>query len=452
MPHTENKILEYLKTSELIPHACNARNHTEAQVSQIAASIREFGFTTPILIRDDQTIISGHGRLLAAQQLNMETVPCIRLEHLSKTQARALSIVDNQLTINSDWDLDFLKLELETLKLEEFNLDILGLPNVNDYLLDDGCGDSEKEDEVYEALAINQKPIFSYYGGKQRLVSRLLPLIPKHTVFVEPFCGGATVFFAKPWPDVENESHYREVLNDLNEDIFNLYKCFQDKELAEKLIHRLEFTLYSRKECELRKEKEINDKAEKAARFYCDVNMSFNNVVGSGWGTGVYGRNMAASWANKISRLKDYFDRMSAVSIECIDAVECIKKWDSPQTFFYLDPPYVGTNQGHYSGYAETDLQKLVETLDNADGSFLLSSYDTDIINCKGWKRFEFESHCSADPAGRTGEGRDKSLKNITNADDTARTEIVWKRNNKIPVREEIQLLYDSGAYDCFPG
>ena len=293
------------------------------------------------------------------------------------------------------------------------------------------------------------KPPFSYYGGKQRLASKILPLIPKHTVYVEPFAGSAAVMFNKPWPEVSNSDHYREVLNDLNLDIYGFYKCLQDKEKAKKLLHRLEFTLYSIKEHEISKQK-TDDEIEKVARFFVNISMSFSNVANSGWATGVYSRNLAATWAKRVERLKDYLTRMQSVHIECINALDCIVKWDSPQTFFYCDPPYVGTNQGHYSGYTDIDLAMLVNTLHKCQGSFLLSSYDHKIINSKNWERFEFKAHCSSSCKGKTA-GHDKTKKAV-DIGERERTEIIWRRLNRVPVREEIQRLYDSGKYDCFKG
>jgi len=90
--------------SDLIPYAANSRTHSDAQVAQIAASIKEFGWTNPILIDGDDTIIAGHGRLLAARKLGLEDVPVIVLDHLSKSQQRALIIADNQLALNAGWD------------------------------------------------------------------------------------------------------------------------------------------------------------------------------------------------------------------------------------------------------------------------------------------------------------------------------------------------------------
>jgi site-specific DNA-methyltransferase (adenine-specific) len=118
--------IETRLVADLIPYAANSRTHSDAQVAQIAASIKEFGWTNPILIDDDNTIIAGHGRLLAARKLGMEEVPAIILDHLTKAQQRALVIADNQLALNAGWDMDMLKAEIEDLNLENFNLEILG--------------------------------------------------------------------------------------------------------------------------------------------------------------------------------------------------------------------------------------------------------------------------------------------------------------------------------------
>jgi ParB-like chromosome segregation protein Spo0J len=98
--------------ADLIPAARNPRTHSDAQVAQIAASIREFGWTNPLLADERGTIIAGHGRLAAARQLGMQSVPVIALEHLTTAQKRALVIADNKLALNAGWDDDLLRLEL----------------------------------------------------------------------------------------------------------------------------------------------------------------------------------------------------------------------------------------------------------------------------------------------------------------------------------------------------
>lgn len=118
--------IEYESVEALIPYVANSRTHSDAQVAQIAASIKEFGWTNPILIDGDNTIIAGHGRLLAARKLGMDKVPVIRIDHLTKAQQRALVIADNKLALNADWDMEMLEAELQALDDESFNLALLG--------------------------------------------------------------------------------------------------------------------------------------------------------------------------------------------------------------------------------------------------------------------------------------------------------------------------------------
>jgi ParB-like chromosome segregation protein Spo0J len=118
--------IEILKTDSLIPYARNSRTHSEAQVAQIAGSIREFGFTNPVLIDGENGIIAGHGRIMAAQKLGLAEVPCIRLDHLTETQRKAYVIADNKLALNSCWDEEMLGLELADLREMDFDLTLTG--------------------------------------------------------------------------------------------------------------------------------------------------------------------------------------------------------------------------------------------------------------------------------------------------------------------------------------
>ena len=118
--------IEMMAVADLVPYAKNSRVHDDAQVAQIAASIREFGFTNPVLIGAQGGIIAGHGRVLAARKLKMDQVPCIMLGHLTDTQRRAYVIADNSLALNSSWDKELLQLELADLHAAEFNMDLLG--------------------------------------------------------------------------------------------------------------------------------------------------------------------------------------------------------------------------------------------------------------------------------------------------------------------------------------
>ncbi len=118
--------IETIKTTALIPYARNSRSHSESQVAQIAGSIREFGFTNPVLIDADNGIIAGHGRVMAAGVLGLASVPCIRLAHLTDTQKRAYIIADNKLALNAGWDDEMLALELGELSDLDFDMDLIG--------------------------------------------------------------------------------------------------------------------------------------------------------------------------------------------------------------------------------------------------------------------------------------------------------------------------------------
>jgi ParB-like chromosome segregation protein Spo0J len=146
--------IERWPIDKLIPYARNARTHSDAQVAQIAASIREFGFTNPVLIDGEGNIIAGHGRVLAARKLGMQEIPCIRLEHLTETQRRAYIIADNKLALNAEWDEELLALELSELQELGFDLDLTGfrfdeikLPQIDD---NDRQESSAKEIDVDE--------------------------------------------------------------------------------------------------------------------------------------------------------------------------------------------------------------------------------------------------------------------------------------------------------------
>lgn len=140
--------VEYRKVADLIPYARNARTHSDEQVSRIAGSIREFGWTNPILVDGTNGILAGHGRLAAARKLGMSEVPVIELAGLSKTQKRAYILADNKLALDAGWDDELLKVELEELKLEGVELDDIGFSSeeLDDLLTVDDSDDSDEPD------------------------------------------------------------------------------------------------------------------------------------------------------------------------------------------------------------------------------------------------------------------------------------------------------------------
>jgi DNA modification methylase len=148
--------VEYRKVEALIPYARNAKQHTDAQVAQIAASIREFGWGAPILVDGKNNVIAGHGRLLAARKLGMDEVPVVPMSHLTDTQRRALILADNKIGENASWDDELLGLELTELRELGVNLDLTGFsPEEWDALINgdeakDGLTDDDAVPEVPE--------------------------------------------------------------------------------------------------------------------------------------------------------------------------------------------------------------------------------------------------------------------------------------------------------------
>ena len=268
------------------------------------------------------------------------------------------------------------------------------------------------------------KPLVSYYGGKQRLASKIVPLLPPHTVYVEPFCGGASVFFAKGKPPVTNSHHYREVLNDTLGQLVTLYRVA--KLQPDELQRQIDATLYSRRDyeraCDIYKHPEQHNDLMVAWATYVNLMQSFKNGACDGWAYQVKTRNNGAIWENNKRRLPAQLSRLSDAYIEQRDALEVIKAWDSPQTLFYCDPPYPDTAQGHYSGYTQDDFNALLDTLANCKGSFVLSCYPNDAVP-KEWTRHDFTARMSA-----------SNGRNRTNHD-TKRTECLWivDRSHNMP-------------------
>jgi ParB-like chromosome segregation protein Spo0J len=121
--------VEYVPIEKLAPYKRNPRTHSNDQIKQIAASIKEFGWSSPIVVDGNYGVVAGHGRLLAARQLEMPKVPVVQMKHLTATQRRALVIAENQIGLTSDWDLPVLRSELMELKALDFDLPVLGFSN-----------------------------------------------------------------------------------------------------------------------------------------------------------------------------------------------------------------------------------------------------------------------------------------------------------------------------------
>lgn len=176
MPKAKTKIT-YFAVDDLNPYQYNSRKHSESQITQIAKSITEFGFTNPILIDEKSTIIAGHGRVEAALSLGIEEVPCIMIKGLSESQKKAYVIADNKISENSEWDYNLLKSELKELEEEGIDYDLIGF-NQEDFdelfpeieeIISDKVDTNKHSIDDYEASNIRQ--IILVYGEHQyRLV------------------------------------------------------------------------------------------------------------------------------------------------------------------------------------------------------------------------------------------------------------------------------------------
>lgn len=163
--------------SDLRPWERNARTHSKKQVRQIAESIRAFGFTNPVLIDDDRTILAGHGRIAAARSIGMTSVPCVKLSHMSPEQKRAYVLADNKLALNAGWDEGILAGELETLlSLDlDFKIDVIGFSISEIDSLIEGKANEEEGDPDDDLLPVGIAPVRCVFGdiwqlGQHRLV------------------------------------------------------------------------------------------------------------------------------------------------------------------------------------------------------------------------------------------------------------------------------------------
>lgn len=194
--------IEQIAVDDLLPYAKNSRTHSPEQVAQIAASMVEFGWTNPVLIDANGMIVAGHGRVLAARKLNMDSVPCIRLGHLTPTQARAYVIADNKLALNAGWDDAMLKAELDVLKEEGFEIGLTGFSDDEiEALLDVEVveGNTDPDDVPEAPVDPITKPGDLWILGNHRLmcgdstslqdVERLMDSMKSELVFTDPPYG-----------------------------------------------------------------------------------------------------------------------------------------------------------------------------------------------------------------------------------------------------------------------
>ncbi len=278
---------------------------------------------------------------------------------------------------------------------------------------------------------ITVKKPFSYYGGKGPLAHKIVPLLPPHEIYVEPFCGSAAIFFAKKPAKIET-------LNDMDGAVMHFYRVIRDPELLEKLYQRLALTPYSRDEfCFCRDHiLETSDPVERAARFFIENEMAFaGNPDRHSWRKTVATSrcNIAeniSKYLAKIAGLPTFHLRLQEAQIENLDFRRILRTHNSPETLAYVDPPYVLAlrNKSHKYLFdmSEIDHRELVQMLLEYQGMVVISGYDHAIykpLEHAGWHRTEIETTCHA--VGRTRangmQGKGVILKNHR------RIEIVWR-------------------------
>ena len=266
------------------------------------------------------------------------------------------------------------------------------------------------------------------------MAPKIVPLLPHHRCYVEPFAGGLAVLFTKGKP-AGSRNRSIEVINDKSEDLINLYRVMQDRESFEELQHRLNYTLHSRLEHKRAREilkSDNDDQIDRAWAYFVAINGSFANHLGAGFRFSTV-RNESAKFSAKtnVDKLRAIHERLKFVQIECDDAIKVIERFDSSHTCFYCDPPYPGAEQGHYGGYTMDDFLNLCETLNNIKGSFVLSNYPQEIPDY-GWDRFEFQASMSA--------ARDKST-------NKQRTEVVWRKVSEWAMERGERTTYQGGMF-----
>jgi len=288
-----------------------------------------------------------------------------------------------------------------------------------------------------------------WLGGKGRIVAKLLPLIPPHRIYVEPFGGGANLLLAK-------EPSLVEVYNDLDSGLVNFFRVLRDEEKFARFYKQVRLTPYSREEFYYCKETWENEEDEvmRAVKWFVLARQNFGGVFGNSWGFAVTASNRGMSdvtskWLSTIDMLPDICERLLRVEIEHQDFRNIFATYDTEETFFYVDPPYVPQTRraGQYKHeMTAEDHQDLVDILLHIKGKAMLSGYDNDIykrLEEHGWVKLTFERTCST--VGRTRNTNllgDGALKNKQ-----PRTECVWLSPNceTIPLKtQQLELIDES--------
>lgn len=241
------------------------------------------------------------------------------------------------------------------------------------------------------------KTPISYYGGKQQLVPKILPLIPEHRIYSEAFFGGGAVFFAK-------EPAKIEFINDTNKQVVNFYRVAKTQ--FKKLKAEIDLTLSSEEQYQQARAIYMNKTGSEQTdvlRAWALFLLSHQTYLHNLENTWSYSRdrNMAVTFQNKKEQFDERFiKRLERTQIFCRDANRVLLNSDDADSFHFIDPPYYNSDMGHYDGYTLDDFKSLLNTCENLKGKFLLTSYPSDILSeyteKNGWFHIEFEMHKSA--------------------------------------------------------
>lgn len=240
-------------------------------------------------------------------------------------------------------------------------------------------------------MKINFKTPITYYGGKQKLVPHILPRIPEHVLYAEPFTGGAAVFFAKEPSDVE-------VLNDTNRELMNFYRVVQNDFTS--LEKEVRITLHSRdlhrKAHVINSNPDLFSEVKRAWAVWVLSSQSFSAKLDGNWGYDVKENRTSKVIQGRKERFTEGLAiRLQNVQLECTDALYVIRSRDSAGSFFYCDPPYYNSDCGHYDGYSLEDFENLLKALSEIKGRFLLSSYPSPVlmeaVKRNGWHLWSLE-------------------------------------------------------------
>jgi len=252
----------------------------------------------------------------------------------------------------------------------------------------------------------------SYYGGKQNLVTTILPLIPNHTLYAEVFVGGGAIFWSKKPSEVE-------VINDTNRELINFYETVQNEFVELEKIIRI--SLHSRSlfndALVIYQNPHMFSRIKRAWAVWVQSSQSFSSMLDGTWG---YDKAKCTT-SHKITNKRDsftldYATRIQNVQIECTDALRIINSRDTIDSFFYCDPPYYNSDCGHYDGYSIEDFEMLLKTLESDSGKFLMSSYPSEILseytNRNGWSTIKLEQSISV--ANNAGKPQKKKIEVLT--------------------------------------